>query len=67
MKGNDKKERRQAVEVLIGGSTQPGSEESLTGLSGGLLSLLEAPRWKAQILVSLPSCVGLNLPKRALN
>ena len=55
------------MEVVIGGSRQPGSEERLTGLSEGLLRVLEAPWRRAHTLLALPGRAGLNPPKRALN
>lgn len=68
MEGNEKKEREgQTVKVVIGGSRQPGSEERLTGLSKGLLRVLEAPRRKAHILLLLPGWPRLSLPKTSLN
>ena len=57
----------QTVEVVIGGSRQPRSEERLTGLSEGLRGVLEAPERTAHILLLLPGWPVLNLPKRALN
>lgn len=68
MESNEKKEgERQTVKEVIGGSRQPGSEEKLTGLSEGLLRVLEAPQRKAHILLLFPGWPHLSLPKTSLN
>lgn len=63
----EKRRQGQTVEAVIGGSRQPESEERLTGLSEGLLGVLEAPLRTAHILLLRPGWRGLNPLKRALN
>lgn len=48
------------MEVVIGGTRQPGSEERLTGLSERLLRVLEAPQRKT----AAPQMAGPQLTKK---
>lgn len=48
----------QTVEVVIGRSRQPGSEERLTGLSGGLLRVLGCPSEESSHSVATSRMAG---------